>query len=1294
MSYKNYYRYRKMMANGGPTDPPTKIDSINVRNSSLGFEKAIKNLGYEKDPSNHTRSIDIDRSSRSLDDYLSYDDGKIIPNYYLWKTNKKETPKGYTSYHLPPNTYKMGSAARRDKDRKIGEGYKYLEQISPTKYIASELLSPDGYNTDLPTFELDSRIKPQGVRDYFETNDIVKFPYYDPLAVTPWQDLTPEEQVERRDKYGDTGTPYDSAISKRSASSLRRAAARNTLTQEMKAAGFTGYSAREVLKPGSDAAKAWGAFQNKEPNPPEFTNNIEIAPENKPIVQENLTPIVDRPVYPKSAPEGYSLVKGWTGGDGVSYGDYYTYSAGAKDLDKYPEIPAGPPKKQYGGPTDPPLIPKPTYEDSLYLYQNSLPEKFYSQFPKGPNAEKDWLNKQYGLLSRERAESLIRSTSDDGAPPDYFDGVFWSPFIDDKVSYDAPEIIQKYNPPPENDKLANDNWRSGANFKLPYFETVEGAPIKPIGYDVVGRSQWIEGDTKTHWQEDENGFYIPGSRYEVKEPGRWGTEGEYGTWIAKARYPKPTGKPTKSASSLARQAKRDALTQEMKDAGFTGYKAREVLNPGSEAAKAWEVFQNAYSHEPLKLSEKDANQEFHTDEEGTWENLEDIWNFRRVEKPATENDASDNYNPKIDGPFPKYPKSAPEGYTLIKGYKAGDGKWYGNKYVNAEKDEIPAGPTREEGALMGVSGLSNFLPKKQYGGPIETPWFMPDVYANGGGAVDGDPPLTWKNNKDYIQGIGDWGIASDVPITNRQSDDIKRKLRTGKYGYDPSTGTLNILNENDWGTISAEDAPYVNQAIAHANRTPEEQQAFEKAKQENEYKKFKSGKQRVKIDQFTEGFKGKKIGDVAHLTDEEYNNYLTQWDKNSYDQISKGMLWNTPGMVATAGLLPNVGVLPGVIPGVAAGANEFYQGNPGRGSLYTGLSLLPGIPPAYQGIKKGAGKARQHFVQNLVNTDPNIHSMGMNPVKKLPLEKSFKSEIDWAKWNKEIPDNKPLMKEYNAIEQSTKADGTWMKNPDGSKFSGTPEQFVQQNSKNFKKAFPNILKDSPTSPINILTHHSPNKFNAFDEAKKLSGVGQAKYGEGIYTVPKTYYDDFMTQDFKEMAMGKKPVYVGYGKNRYDLYANDIGVKQFPVRKPVGINTHPLPAYKTRPNTAVVPYNNQLKSATGNNGMFDMSNPNIYKSLAPIMGAGALGAGLSEKALGGSTIMAHGGSPQYEAEGGEVIQGKNPQVYNGGNLKQISEDSFKIEGNSHENGGVAMSGGDYVYSDRIALDNNILSQLDL
>ena len=46
------------------------------------------------------------------------------------------------------------------------------------------------------------------------------------------------------------------------------------------------------------------------------------------------------------------------------------------------------------------------------------------------------------------------------------------------------------------------------------------------------------------------------------------------------------------------------------------------------------------------------------------------------------------------------------------------------------------------------------------------------------------------------------------------------------------------------------------------------------------------------------------------------------------------------------------------------------------------------------------------------------------------------------------------MQEYNAIEESTKKIGTWMKNPDGSTFQGTPEQFIQQQSSHFKKAFP------------------------------------------------------------------------------------------------------------------------------------------------------------------------------------------------------------------------------------------------
>ena len=49
----------------------------------------------------------------------------------------------------------------------------------------------------------------------------------------------------------------------------------------------------------------------------------------------------------------------------------------------------------------------------------------------------------------------------------------------------------------------------------------------------------------------------------------------------------------------------------------------------------------------------------------------------------------------------------------------------------------------------------------------------------------------------------------------------------------------------------------------------------------------------------------------------------------------------------------------------------------------------------------------------------------------------FDSEIDWRKWNLNTANNPELIKEYEAIEKATKADGTWMKNPDGSPFVGS-----------------------------------------------------------------------------------------------------------------------------------------------------------------------------------------------------------------------------------------------------------------
>lgn len=68
--------------------------------------------------------------------------------------------------------------------------------------------------------------------------------------------------------------------------------------------------------------------------------------------------------------------------------------------------------------------------------------------------------------------------------------------------------------------------------------------------------------------------------------------------------------------------------------------------------------------------------------------------------------------------------------------------------------------------------------------------------------------------------------------------------------------------------------------------------------------------------------------------------------------------------------------------------------------------------------------------------------------------KNFKSEVDWKKWNPDTPNHPELMDEYKHIEFTTKSNGTWMKNADGSPYKGSAEQFIQENSSHFKKAYP------------------------------------------------------------------------------------------------------------------------------------------------------------------------------------------------------------------------------------------------
>ncbi len=308
-------------------------------------------------------------------------------------------------------------------------------------------------------------------------------------------------------------------------------------------------------------------------------------------------------------------------------------------------------------------------------------------------------------------------------------------------------------------------------------------------------------------------------------------------------------------------------------------------------------------------------------------------------------------------------------------------------------------------------------------------------------------------------------------------------------------------------------------------------------------------------------------------------------------------------------------------------------------ATFNTLGALPFIPAslvAAKNLKTPLQKIAANTSRSMSNANANVKG-GIPSVRP-----------NWSKWNKEIPNNKPLMEEYRAIEKIGKADGTWMKNPDGSMFKGTPEQWVQIRSSNYKKAFPNALLDDSGSPL-INYHGSGSKFDVFDESKFYSG----DYGKGVYTSPdkeailRSYANpnknrtkkiagksgtDKPTANLYELYINaNSPLttddiidYRNFGKimdnlpSLADWKASDLGKRMIKENQWLKTDEAIMDFIKTNfPNNpvketfidqggdflraidsplkeGVTPFSNQMKSSIGNNGMFDMTDPNIYK----------------------------------------------------------------------------------------------------
>jgi hypothetical protein len=283
------------------------------------------------------------------------------------------------------------------------------------------------------------------------------------------------------------------------------------------------------------------------------------------------------------------------------------------------------------------------------------------------------------------------------------------------------------------------------------------------------------------------------------------------------------------------------------------------------------------------------------------------------------------------------------------------------------------------------------------------------------------------------------------------------------------------------------------------------------------------------------------------------------------------------------------------------------------------------------------------------------------------------SEIDWGAWNSEIPKNHELMREYSAIEQQAKQSGTWMKNADGTPFKGTPEQFVQLRSENFKKAFPEGADVTYRGDNEHYPELRPRGdeffgkpiFTANEELAKFYTAKGNKAGffspnevtalERLQTYLNENYPDLSIQEFMErypnLARGAMATEQGgihqlaipKTKNSLELDAKgktwnslddsemnkkiiESGIEKSVYNKdtePYLFTTDDIAQYIKQQDIdraliknvddgsigSVLIHNQQpgkfAKSLRGNNGMFDMNNPNIYKALIPAIGVGAL-----------------------------------------------------------------------------------------
>lgn len=219
-----------------------------------------------------------------------------------------------------------------------------------------------------------------------------------------------------------------------------------------------------------------------------------------------------------------------------------------------------------------------------------------------------------------------------------------------------------------------------------------------------------------------------------------------------------------------------------------------------------------------------------------------------------------------------------------------------------------------------------------------------------------------------------------------------------------------------------------------------------------------------------------------------------------------------------------------------------------------------------------------------------------------PLALFNKSKLNWKQWGAK----KKYIPEYTAIEYQAKKNGTWLKNPDGSDFTGDPREWVVKQSKKFKEAFGDKYKEgytgmrNPYNPNSTLDTYLASRDRAYTytqnkrEVKKKGDSGVAKL---VVPETDTYTVDALGNDWLHLMDKSVNPYNFTNTNQIvsSIQTPTISFKNIRDDGPFGVRD-------VAEDQFVIKANTPRKSVLYNNGDFDLSNPDIFKTtITPYIG---------------------------------------------------------------------------------------------